>query len=180
MHDHGTQNQHDHRYPAVNGKAQCPLPEHLRHILHSLQIQNPVQGVHRHARLDKVPILSAHHPVGPGRFIRLLQKPVSGIKAAADIQHVLLLVGNPEHTAGIMPPCLQVGGDLFHRMILQHVILGRHVQCRRFKSKAQDAAFIQGLLYLPVQGGLKHIVHKIKSAESECQRHDNHRTQQQL
>ena len=180
MHDHRPQNQHDYRNPAVNGKSQGSFPEHLRHILHGFQIQDPVQCIHGHPGLDIIPVFPAYHPVCPGIFIRLLQNPPFGIKTAADIQHIFMLVGNPEHTAGIMSACFQVGGYLLHRMILKHIVFSRHIQGRCFKSKTQDAAFIQSLLYLPVQGGFKYIIHKIKPAESERQRHYNHRTQQQL
>ena len=75
---------------------------------------------------------------------------------------------------------LHVGGDLLYGMILKHIVFCGHVKRGRLKGEPEDAVFIQRLPHLPVQRGLKHIIDKIKSAESEGNRHDDHRTQQQL
>ena len=72
-----------------------------------------------------------------------------------------------KYAAGGRSSCsrLQIGCYLTHRGILEHIILGWHIEGSCLKCKTENAALIHGLVYFPVHGGLKHVIDKIKSAE---------------
>ena len=177
-HDHGADQQHGQRHPPVHGESLRALLKNFRHILQSLQIQIPIQGIDHNTGVYVVMFPQGYHLPGSGVLQDLLKKRGVLRKAHAGIEHLFLFIGQPQETPRTLAAALQLGSDLLHRGILKHIVLGRNVQCRRLKGKLKNTAVVQGLAHLPFQGRPKHGVHKKVAAEPKGHRHDNHGPQQ--
>ncbi len=151
MHDQHGNHQHHKHHLTVQGKTHSTLRKHFRNILHHFQIEYTVQCIDRNRGMYKISASVFNDTVGLHVFSGLRKQPVVRRKPFARIQHLFLLIGNPQKTARSPSSRFQVRGDLLHSAVRQHSIFGRHTESRRLKRKAQDTALILRLSHLARQ-----------------------------
>ena len=127
MHDHCPKDQHNHRHLPEYTESKLSLIKHLGNIPKCLQIKHSVQRVDRTSCLDIIMVIHENRTVSFGRYICLHKQAVVRLKAVACIKLIFFLVRKPEHTVAAKSSCFQIGCNLLHSMILQHIILGRHI-----------------------------------------------------
>ncbi len=124
--------------------------------------------------MDIIAAIYMNDAVGFCVGLYLLQKLLVRPKSVAYVQHLFLLIGNPNQAIGAAPATLKVQCDFLDRPVRKHTVLRRHIERCRLKGKAQNAALVACLSHFPLKGGLKHIVYKKESAQTKRQRHDDH------
>ena len=179
-HHCGTAYQHGQRHPPVQCKTGGPFFKYLGHILQCLQVQISVQSVDLNSCIYVIALPLGNHLPDAQVLPDQIQKSGFLGKVHTHIQNFHLLVGQSQAAARSPSAALQLGPDLFHCRILQHIVLGGDIQRRRLKGKTQNIAVIQRLGNLSVQGGLEHGIHKNKTAESKGHSHDYDGPQQNL